>query len=92
MIYNESQFIVGGYRSIKTFKCYLMKVEPTTQNDINTNMKIRIIKNILKQGSNKNQYIRINCTEYVLLILLMYPKAMVDKFSQEIYEYLKLAI
>ena len=53
---------------------------------------VRIIKNILKQGSNKNQYIRTNCAEYILIILLMYPKNMVDKYSVEIYDYLKVAI
>ena len=46
----------------------------------------------MKKGTNKNQYIRICTAEYVLVILLMYPKQLVSKFSNDVSDYLKNSI
>mgnify|MGYP000108323032 CR=1 FL=1 len=40
----------------------------------------KIVKRVLKQSNDKHQYIRINISEYILLILQLYPTSLLDKF------------
>lgn len=47
---------------------------------------------MLKQSKDKHFYIRINIAEYITIILQMYPKVLLDKYSNEIMEYLKGAL
>mmetsp|Transcript_27729 Transcript_27729/g.42027 ORF Transcript_27729/g.42027 Transcript_27729/m.42027 type:complete len:160 (+) Transcript_27729:250-729(+) len=52
----------------------------------------KVFKNIIRQANDRHQYTRMNCAEYLLLILIVFPIPVLDKYVTDIYEYLKVAI
>lgn len=47
---------------------------------LNNTLSVKVLRNILKQTTDKHTYIRMNCAEYVLTILMRYPQNVLDKF------------
>ena len=52
----------------------------------------RLLRNILKLAKNKHSFIRIKCTEYMLIMLKMQLKSDLEKFLPEIQAYFKTSI
>jgi len=44
----------------------------------------RLIKNVMRQTKSKHQFVRLKCTEYVSILLQTHPKAVLDKYFEEI--------
>ena len=92
----ESEFEVQAYQTFLTEQSLFKLMESANNMMIEhahacvlsilyNTISARLIKNILKQAKkNKHQIVRLKCTEYMLIILQLHPKAVLEKYFAEI--------